>query len=142
MGGTAKDAKSAARTLQFYIKTSKKTKMRSVHTIIITFKGMRGITKEGPATSCMQAKEDGSNKNGLFWITDTVSKKVTQEYCNQEDHGGGWHLLMKNKVGTRLNAKANEWTDTRVLNTGNPNESMNIDAKYAAYKTLPISELF
>merc|ERR1711935_63709 len=153
---TAKDAKPAARTLQLYIKTSKKlsvfkllvtatsksTKMRSVHTIAITFRSSPGLEKSYPATSCMHAKENGATKNGLFWVTDSATKNVEQVYCNQEDHGGGWQLLMRNKKGQKFHGRMDYWTSTKVLNTGNPNPAMNQDAKYAGFNTLPISELF
>jgi len=151
---TAKDSKQPARTLQFFIKTSQKeatykllvtaasksTKMRSVHTIVITYKGERGIEQSAPASSCMEAKNQGATKNGLYWIR--MGSKVYQAYCNQVDNGGGWHLLMKNKAAKTFFGKSNYWTTGNTLNPTNKDDLMNVDAKYPAFNEMPIKELF
>lgn len=69
----------------------------------------KGSSADNPAVSGIEAYNDGLTTSGWVWIQTSTMSSSKQVYCNMDDQGGGWMLLVLENTTDRGSYFPVEW---------------------------------
>ncbi len=101
-----------------------------------------GMSQESPGKSCLDLRNKGAVKNGVYWLNPTGKAGAAyQVWCDMVTDGGGWTLIMRFKNDATLAWGSAYWTNTSLFNQGKLDAGENANAKFASFTTVTGSTL-